>query len=290
MLCSLIVLCWAIPSMIRQLKRDKVQDFTDFEDEVNRFEEQQRTAGAARQPSPKKKAAHGAPLPDPFPFDPNTLSEEGWQRLGLPSKVIRTIQHYREAGGYFYEKEDLKKIYGLSPAYYDRLEAYIRIPARRSAAAGEGQSGSKKKDTAAGRRRPVSKDLLIDINAADSAEWTKLRGIGPVLSSRIIKFRGALGGFYRIDQVSEVYGLPDSVFQKIKNQLVISEQTVERLNINTATIDELKSHPYISYQLAGAIKAFRDQHGLFTAIEKLKQVQLVDDEIYRKLVPYLTVK
>ena len=33
-----------------------------------------------------------------FYFDPNTLSPEGWQRLGLRDKTIKTIQNYLSKG------------------------------------------------------------------------------------------------------------------------------------------------------------------------------------------------
>src|SRR5688572_15392016 len=62
-----------------------------------------------------------------FYFDPNTLSAEEWQRLGLRSKTIHTIQNYLSKGGHFRKPEDLKKVYGLYPDEYERIAPYIRI-------------------------------------------------------------------------------------------------------------------------------------------------------------------
>ncbi|MBK6949695.1 MAG: helix-hairpin-helix domain-containing protein [Haliscomenobacter sp.] len=67
---------------------------------------------------------------------------------------------------------------------------------------------------------PVSKSYYrpktcaeLEVNTSDSIAWESLPGIGPVLASRILKFRQRLGGFAFVDQVRETYGLPDSTFK-----------------------------------------------------------------------------
>ena len=115
-------------------------------------------------------------------------------------------------------------------------------------------------------------------------------GIGHRLANRIVNFRDKLGGFYTVDQVAETYALPDSTFRKIKNRLVLPNPSVKHININTATVDELKMHPYIRYNLANAIVQFRVQHGKFSDAGGIKKIMMVTDEIYNKLEPYLSVE
>lgn len=302
-LCVLIILCWCIPVVIRYLQQDKPSDFSAFKNEVRLFQQQQDSLKMASSKNLSRQkelvsqnVLNSNELPEPFPFDPNTLSEDGWQKLGVPLRVIHTIQNYRKAGGQFYKKEDLKKIYGFSPEMYHHVEMYIQIAGieqnKNNKQAYSFDSTNHDGNAKAAYTKTNTKDgqFILDINLADSLQWIKLKGIGPVLSSRIIRFRNSLGGFYSIDQVAEVYGLPDSTFQNIKQQLNISSFDLKKVNINTASVQELKSHPYIGYRLAASINAFRDQHGSFNSIDDLKQLQLVDDQIYRKLVPYLTVK
>src|SRR5215203_2527125 len=62
-----------------------------------------------------------------FSFDPNTLNIEGWRRLGLTERTARTIGKYISKGGHFYKAEDLKKIWGLPPEFYERVRRYITI-------------------------------------------------------------------------------------------------------------------------------------------------------------------
>ncbi|MBI3884052.1 MAG: SDR family NAD(P)-dependent oxidoreductase [Sphingobacteriales bacterium] len=128
----------------------------------------------------------------------------------------------------------------------------------------------------------------IDINSADSLALIALPGIGNKLAKRITTFRDKLGGFYTTVQVSETFGLPDSTYQKIKTKLIITTGP-KQLNINTATLDELKNHPYIHYQIANSIIQYRKQHGNFTAVIDIKNSMLITEEIFNKISPYLKV-
>ncbi len=47
-----------------------------------------------------------------FYFDPNTLDEAGWQRLGVRDKTIATIKNYLSKGGKFYKARRYKKDMG----------------------------------------------------------------------------------------------------------------------------------------------------------------------------------
>ena len=66
--------------------------------------------------------------------------------------------------------------------------------------------------------------------------------------------------------------------------------TVKKININTATIDELKAHPYIKYSLANPIVAYRNEHGAFDKLEDLKKIMTVTEEVYKKISPYLAIQ
>ena len=127
----------------------------------------------------------------------------------------------------------------------------------------------------------------IDINLADTGAFIALPGIGSRLAERIVKFREKLGGFYSIEQIGEVYGLADTVFQKNKPLFQLSSRSFKKININTASLDELKAHPYIRFDIAKSIIAYREQHGAFTSIEDLKKLVLMTDAIYTKVYPYL---
>ena len=221
-----------------------------------------------------------------FYFDPNTLSTDGWKKLGLRDKTIQTIKNYLGKGGHFKTPEDLQKIYGLHADELQRLKSFVRIE----------QANSYDKPITYPSKQNNSHPIqsrtkeIIDINTADTTAFISLPGIGSKLAARIVNFRDRLGGFYSVEQIKETYGLSDSTFEKIRSRIVLNDATVRKLNINTATKDELKLHPYIKWNLANAIVNYRTQHGNFSKPEDLLNIQLITPEIYLKLRHYITVE
>ena len=221
-----------------------------------------------------------------FYFDPNTITGLEWKRLGLRDKTIKTIENYRSKGGHFYKPEDLQRIYGLQNDEYERLKPYIKIE---SHIPKEESISSKPKNEIQPAKTYAARYSIIDVNTADTSAFISLPGIGSKLAARIVTFRDKLGGFYSIDQIGETYGLPDSAFQKIKQYLKLDNVSVKKININTATVDEMKAHPYIKFSIANSIVAYRNEHGTFSKIEDIKKVMAVTDEIYKKIEPYLSL-
>lgn len=226
----------------------------------------------------KKFAATEAAL---FNFDPNTLDADGWKRLGLRDKTAQTILNYRSKGGHFYKPEDVQKIWGLPAGFYERVKNYIQI------------ADLKKEYPSNFFKTPYEKSerkiATVDVNAADTTALIALPGIGAKLAQRILNFRDKLGGFYSVDQIGETYGLPDSTFQKLKPYFQ-AHGVLKKFDINTATKDELKMHPYIKWNLANAIVEYRNQHGLFKKLDELKNIALIDDATFDKIAPYIMIK
>ncbi len=183
----------------------------------------------------------------------------------------------------FLQTEDLKKIYGLRPNDYSRLAPYIKTESSRS----EDKPAEYVKKENEPKRFTYA---AIDINTADTTAFISLPGIGSKLAARIVNFRDKLGGFYSISQVGETYGLPDSAFQKVKQYLKLENAFVKKININTATVDELKAHPYIKFAIANPIIAYRKEHGPFSKVEDVKKMMTITGDIYNKISPYLTTQ
>jgi len=224
--------------------------------------------------------------PEVFFFDPNTASVADWIRLGIKSRTAETIQKYIEKGGKFYKPEDIKKIYGISGKDADRLIPYVSIKEAKK----EYPHYQQKEDA---DKKSYSKNYVnekTDINEADTSAFIALPGIGSKLAKRIITYREKLGGFYSIDQVSETYFLPDSTFQKIKPHLAVDSKAIKKININSASVEEMKLHPYIKYNMANAIFQYRQQHSNYNSVEEIKHIMTVTDDFYNKVFPYLTVE
>lgn len=223
-----------------------------------------------------------------FPFNPNLATAADWQQLGVPEKTIGTILKYREKGGRFRSAEDLFRIYGMPEQLAKRLLPMVRLESTPGSASGntaqtafrEHSSGKPKKED------PVSRFKLVRINTADSLDWLALPGIGPKLSGRILSYRHALGGFVAREQIREVYGLADSVYQQLLPMLELDQLEVRKIPVNSATQEELGRHPYIRWKLAQAIIQYRTANGSLKGMEDLGKIHLFDDALLKKLGPY----
>lgn len=229
----------------------------------------------------ERSATKGFTEGELFRFDPNTIGLEEWRRLGLNERTSKTILNYVGKGGKFYKPEDLQKIWGLPEGFYQRVKPFVAI------AAVAGRSFPPSQNVRPEFPRNDRKPTLLNINEADTAALIDLPGIGSRLSARIVAFREKLGGFYSIEQVGETYGLPDSTFQRIKSRLQTDEADIRKIDLNAAGKDELKTHPYIRWNLANAIVEYRNQHGPFKTLDELRNIALVDETTFTRIAPYL---
>ena len=227
-------------------------------------------------------------------FNPNSLSLDEWRQLGVPPSVARRIINYRSKAGDYRYKIDLKKIYGLTDSLFQRLYPYIDLPAERPPR----KSAFPRKESYARREPEASRPFHrksyritpFDLNQADTLQLEQIRGIGTRLSARIVLFRDRLGGFHQINQVNEVYGLPPEVVDSLRKYAFVQPDFVPNLILlNTVTYEELRAHPYISNQVARVIIAYREQHGPFQQVEDLRKIKLIDEELFQKVQPYLSL-
>ncbi|MBK5285614.1 MAG: helix-hairpin-helix domain-containing protein [Bacteroidia bacterium] len=216
-----------------------------------------------------------------FEFDPNNLPDESWKSLGMNDGQIRVINNYQLKGGKFRKKEDLKKIHVISEKDYARLEPYVKIKKQPT----DTTKKFEKKNFFA-EQKHIS--AHIDISIADTIELQAVKGIGPSRARGIFFYRQKLGGFYSIQQLHEVFGIDSAVYAEIAEQVFIKDTSnIRRLNINTATIEQLGAHPYIRKKLAELIVNYRMQHGNYTDVKAIRHLPLVNDDLYFKLAPYL---
>ncbi|GAA4331252.1 hypothetical protein GCM10023149_36960 [Mucilaginibacter gynuensis] len=207
-----------------------------------------------------------------FRFDPNGLPAEKWKQLGLTDRQITVIKHYEAKGGRFFSKHDVQKMYSLSAADYERLEAYIALP--------------EKSDYTPKPRLTEP----VELNTADSVKLTTIHGIGPVFASRIIKYRQRLGGYISKVQLKEVYGVDDKKYNEIADQVKINPGHIQHINPNTATFDDFKRLPYLTFKQMNAIIQYRLQHGDYNSVADMQGIAILTKHDIDKIKPYLIFK
>ncbi len=211
-------------------------------------------------------------------FDPNFASFNDLVHIGFSELITRRIISYRNHGGSFVYKEDLFKIYEIDSSFVHKIFPYLLLPAK--------PTPTKITSTNQGE---IKKLIKVDLNIAGPEDLISTYGLGPVLSGRIVKYRDLIGGFYDFDQLHEVYGLEDSTIQRMKERYFIDSTKLNKIRINAMDVSELARHPYVSYNLAKIILNYRGQHGLFDSVEELKEIAILSDSVYNKLVPYIEV-
>ncbi len=258
----------------------EVTDFSQFDRAVEQFNH----ASTSQNESKTETITDEIDNPDKkySMFNPNSASDEDFMELGLNVKQINVIRNYLSKGGRFRNKDDFKKMYCISEAEYNLLSPYISIPK-------ELRDSTRKSFEKSKTTYLPKTDITLELNSADTITLTQLHGIGTVYARRIVKYRDLLGGFANKEQLFEVYSFDTLHYNQIEEHITIDIGLVKKININSASFDELKRHPYIKTPLANAIIKYRKAHGNYKEIDELKKLVLMDDGLFIKLAPYLKV-
>ena len=199
----------------------------------------------------------------PFPFNPNTISEEEWLQMGLTDRQVRNIMNYKAKGGKFYSKNDLAKLYTISEEDFAQLEPYIVLPEVLRGASNKTFSKKQEKPSYEEKPKPEKKPIpVVDLNTVDSTTLVELPQIGPYTAVRIIEFREKLGGFVDKEQLRDVKGMDDARFAAIQPYINLGAVELRKVDVNRADFKTLVHHPYLSYEQVKRIFNQREQCGM----------------------------
>ena len=224
----------------------------------------------------------------PFPFNPNTISEEEWLQMGLTDRQVRNIMNYKAKGGKFYSKNDLGKLYTISEEEYTQLEPFIVLP-EVSRGSG-GKASSQKQDNPAYEEKTKTEKKVIpvvDLNRVDSTTLVELPQIGPYTASRIVEFREKLGGFVDKEQLRDVKGMDEARFAAIQPYINLGAVEVRIVDVNRADFKTLVHHPYLSYEQVKRIFNQREKRGMIKNWEQLEALLREEGEVNPLLEHYL---
>jgi competence protein ComEA len=215
-----------------------------------------------------------------FRFDPNTASTEQLKALGFSERNIQSLQKYTGKGGRFKKPEDLRKLYGVKKELIESLIPFVRI---------NPQLGGSDlvKDSA---QYKFKNTKPVELNSADTNALIALYRIGPGMARRIVAYRGMLGGFLSLSQLTEIYGFDEDILYDLQGKIYVDASKAKVFDVNTVTLDELKTHPYFKYKLSNAIVNYRNQHGAYRDLTDLRKIILVNDSIYQNITKYLKLK
>jgi competence ComEA-like helix-hairpin-helix protein len=133
----------------------------------------------------------------------------------------------------------------------------------------------------------LAEGTVIELNASDTTQLMKIPGIGPAFARRITSYRNNLGGFYRKEQLQEVYGMYEELYEKISPFIKINLDEIITIQANAASIDKLKSHPYLNFYQAKAIVEMRKKKGKLENISDLSLLEEFTEDDLEKIKHYL---
>lgn len=217
------------------------------------------------------------------PFDPNTADSVLLRQLGLPVYIVRNILKYRAKGGVFRSPESFSRIYGLKEEVYQKLKPYITIAPLVSVSHVRTDTFRQLKDTIPYVSK-YEEGTIVDLNKADTSILKRIPGIGSTLARMIVVYRQRLGGFYDVSQLQE---LPH-VGVELNKWFVVTPAGLHKIQVNSASLDKLRSHPYMDFYKAKAIMEYRRKRGKIKGLSQLSMFEEFTEKDLKRLSPYLT--
>lgn len=206
-------------------------------------------------------------------FYPEKYSTNEWMNLGLSRKqaevVCRMVKNGVRSESY------LKKIYVIPEELFELIKDSVIY-----------QSGGQTEITGT-NEKPVLKQ--IELNSATKEELISLPGVGEYIAGRILDYRNRLNGYCTPEQLMELKKIDLTLYNKLEPRITVDASIIDKLKINSATSEELAAHPYISWNVANSIVKIRDQKGGYRNLEEIKSSVLIDEELFTKLKPYISL-
>lgn len=204
------------------------------------------------------------------PLNPNYLEDYRGYLLGIPFAALDSLYIFKSRGGVLTEMEQFQRITGLADSTCLRLAPFFLFP----------------------EPNPKSEEVpgpkVMDLNTATADQFRAVRGIGPVLSKRIVRFREALGGFVSAEQLMDVYGLSPEIAILVADTFPLRTiPEYEKVDLNRASVKELSEILYLNWQMASDIVAYRTDVGMFRNLEELRKVKSLPKDRIDRIALYL---
>ena len=200
----------------------------------------------------------------PTRFRIDTVSEAYLRAIGAFTKrQAEVFVRWRDQSG-FRDMEEVRACYVVDDSIATMLEPYIIFP----------------------ERELSTYEAPVEINSADSARLIKVVGIGPKTVSTIIQYRQQLGGFYSIEQLTEVPGMNETNYEKIIKQIRCDIDKIRKIDVNTAVAKDL-IHPYINKMHIRKIIRQRQLSGEWHNLQEMVEQKIFTAEEAKRLEHYL---
>jgi DNA uptake protein ComE-like DNA-binding protein len=198
----------------------------------------------------------------------------------------------------------LARIYGLEPSVFNTLLPFIEIGSKDKreernspVEMAEGKAvltdspGAMADETAVltDSFQPVQTMPLagFELNAADTSTLQLLKGVGPVTAMRIVRYGNQLGGYHAVSQLTEISGIYPTVLASLQKSLTVDASLIRKINVNKASLERLRAHPYLDFYQAKTIIGLRTARKGIDNLSELSEFKEFTKEDLERLKWYL---
>lgn len=218
-----------------------------------------------------------------YPFNPNFITDYKGYTLGMSTEEIDRLLAYRAKDQWINSVEEFQNVTRVSDSLLAEISPLFKFPDWVTE-----KEEQQKQQVETPENVEVNKK---DLNEVTAEELQEIKGIGEVLSTRIVRHRNKLGGFVDDIQLKDIYGLKYEVRQRVLEKYTVhSKQKNERLDINKAGVVDLIEVFYIDYELARKIVSYRETHEGIESFEELTKIESFPAHRIEQIQLYLKIE
>ncbi len=265
-------------------------DFTDFKKEISLFKKAKLDAIQTTNSEIEY-----------FVFNPNTIGEEDWVKLGFSQKQAVSIENYKASGAVFKTKKDVLKLFMVDEFKYAQLEAYIDLPEKIEYEKFEYDNKSEYQNFKS--EYSNSKFYIIVLEKSPTPIYGGFENIDSLYYSKrdnmywycVLPFENEVIAKnllptleYKNAEVIEVNSLKGFYLINKKPKETF-EKNYEIIEINTADTLAFSSLPGIGIGYAKRIIKYRNLLGGFIHINQMKETYKLPPEIIDNNLSYFSI-
>lgn len=206
-----------------------------------------------------------------YPFNPNFISDYKGYTLGMSVEEIDRLHDFRKTGKFINSAQDFKNVTKVSDSLLAEISPYFKFPDWVNKQPVVGNTQNKKRDEQV--TSPHVKSIVIDINDALEEDLDKAYGIGPAFAKKILRRRALLGGYVNMEQMEDFNEFSPEAKKELKKLFAITKPPqVNKVNINSASLNQLSYFPYFDKSIAKSIITYRSMKGKINNVEELLNI------------------
>lgn len=262
-------------------------DFTSEEIQINQLE----LAKFQKEVDSLKLAKMEANKPTIYLFNPNYITDYKGYSLGMSNEEIDRLLHFRKQDKWINSAKEFQQVTQISDSLLNVISPLFKFPDWVTNPKPKNNWTDYSKTSETRTYTAKTFDQKIDLNKATAEQLQKVNGIGVALADRILKYRGKfVGGFISDIQLQDIYGLSPEVIERVTNDFTVkTPRQIQKINLNTATKEQLVGIQYIDYEIAHYIIEQRTLRDGFKSLDELSKVKGIPLNKIEIIALYLTL-